>query len=208
MKKAYTILEVIFTITLIAFLYSFFTLNIKNENKLDELTNKIVLYINQVRLNALLDDKYSYEENLWFKKRWTMKFFRCRSSVGGVYFSIYSDTNLSGHPSFEDALIDPLTNKRVYSSNFCEENEKNSKYVLLTKNYDIENVIVSCNTTSSLGQISFGTDGKIYSKLSNDPIEMYSFEILEPCFIEFQDKKGEKRIIKIENKTSYGTKTQ
>lgn len=208
MKKSYSLLELIFTITLIALLYSFFTLNIKNENKIDDLTNKIVLYLNQVRLNAMLDDKYSYEEDLWFKKRWTIKFFRCRSSVGGVYFSIYSDTNLSGHPSFEDALIDPLTNKRVYSSNFCEENEKNSKYVLLTKNYNIESVIVSCNSTSSLGQISFGSDGKIYSKLSNEPTEMYNFEILEPCFIEFKDKNGDKRSIKIENTTGLSQETQ
>ena len=44
-------------------------------NKLDEITNRLSLYLSYVRYKALIDDKYSDENNLWHKKRWTIKFF-------------------------------------------------------------------------------------------------------------------------------------
>ncbi|XPV83212.1 MAG: hypothetical protein ACNI22_04865 [Halarcobacter sp.] len=42
-----------------------------------------------------------------------------------------------------------------------------SKYVLLTKEYDIIDTNITCNSTKRLGQLSFGNDGKVYSRLVN-----------------------------------------
>lgn len=202
MKKAFTLLELILIILLISVSITLvFPKN--NKTKIDELTNTLNIYLNELRLKALIDNKYSFNETLWYKKRWTLKFFRCRSDVGGFYFSIYSDKNSSGHPSSEDSMKDPLTNKNIYSSNFCLENSENSKYVLLTKNFDIINIEVSCNQTSSLGQISFGNDGKVYSKLSNYENEENEYEIEESCIIKLTDKNNKKREIEVMNKTGY-----
>ena len=44
------------------------------------------------------------------------------------------------------------------------------------KNFDIENIQISCNDTTSLGQLSFGDDGKVYSKLSTNPDEFDKYE--------------------------------
>ena len=155
------------------------------------------------RYKALIDEKFDNTDSLWHKKRWTIKFFRCRNSEDGIYYSIYSDNNKTGHPSSEDSLKDPLSNKYIYSSNYCKENNANSKYVLLTKNFDIENVNISCNNTSSLGQLSFGNDGKVYSRLSNYENESEEYEIKSPCEIKLRTKNGEEGRILIENLTGY-----
>lgn len=185
MKKSFSILELVLVITLISFLYTIFIPKIKI-NYLNEFTNRISLYISYIRYKALIDDKYDFNDSLWHKKRWTIKFFRCRNE--GIYYSIYSDKNKTGQVSIEDSLKDPLNGKNIYSSNFCEENSSNSKYVLITKNFGITDVKISCNDTTSLGQLSFGGDGKVYSKLSSYENESSEYEITEPCNIKFTTK--------------------
>jgi hypothetical protein len=148
-----------------------------------------------------IDDKFDSEDSLWHKKRWTIKFFRCRESVGGIYYSIYSDDNKTGIPSVQDSLKDPLSQKNIYSSNYCEENSSNSKYVLLTKYFGIVDVKISCNDTTSLGQLSFGSDGKVYSKLSNYNYESNEYEIIEPCSLKFISKDGKSKEILINSDT-------
>ena len=202
MKKSYFLLEIVLTISLIAFLYTFFVP--KNKiNNLEELTNRISLYLSYVRFKALINDKFDLDDNLWHKKRWTIKFLRCRESEDGIYYTIYNDKNKSGHPNAENSIKDPLTRKNIYSSNYCKENNSNSKYVLLTKIFGITDVNISCNETTSLGQLSFGSDGKVYSKLSNYENESNEYEIKEPCSIKFVQKDGKNREIVIFPDTSY-----
>jgi len=202
MKNSFSFLELILTLTLLTFLYTIFIPK-HNTSNINELTSKLSLYITYTRYKALIDEKFDNTDSLWHKKRWTIKFFRCRSVEDGIYFSIYSDNNKTGHPSNEDSLKDPLSNKYIYSSNYCKENSSNSKYVLLTKNFDIENVNISCNNTSSLGQLSFGNDGKVYSRLSNYENELEEYEIKSPCEIKLRTKDGEEGRILIENLTGY-----
>ena len=202
MKKSFSLLEIILTISLISFLYLLFIP--KNKiNYLDEITNKIELYISYTRYKALIDEKFDSEDSLWHKKRWTIKFFRCRESVGGIYYSIYSDYNKSGTPGADDSLKDPLTQKNIYSSNQCNESNKNSKYVLLTKNFEIKDVKISCNETTSLGQLSFGSDGKVYSKLSANENEASKYEITQPCSIKFISKENKSKEIILFPSTGY-----
>jgi hypothetical protein len=202
MKKSFTLLEIILCILLLSIISSFFIPKL-NKSRIDEVTNMLVLYLKQTRYLSLVDNKYKEDDTLWFKKRWTLKFFRCRESVGGFYYSIYSDKNNSGHVSSEDSLKDPLTNKNIYSSNYCEEREENSKYVLLTKQYKIIDINVSCNKTSSLGQISFGNDGNIYTKLSNQENEESEYLLDEECIITLKDSFNEERRIKLNPISAY-----
>jgi len=202
MKKSFTLLELILMIVLLGFLYTSFIPKVK-ASKIDDLTNRLVLYLKQTRYQSLINDKFSNSDNLWHKKRWTLKFFRCRETIGGIYYVIYSDKNASGHPGIDDSLKDSLTLKNIYSTNSCTENIKNSKYVLISQNFNIRTVNISCNETSSLGQLSFGSDGKIYSKLSANENDFISYEIINNCKIELSDIFNEKRTIQLESKTGY-----
>ncbi len=205
MKKSFSLLEIVLTILLISFIYTIF-LPKNRINYIDEVTTRMQLYISYVRYKALIDDKFDLQDSLWHKKRWTIKFFRCRESVGGIYYAIYSDNNKTGIPSAEDSLKDPLSQKNIYSSNYCEENSSNSKFVLLTKNFGITDVQISCNDTTSLGQLSFDSDGKVYSKLSNYANESNEYEINKPCFLKFISKDAQSRELVINPYTSYTNK--
>ncbi len=137
MKNSFSFLELILTLTLLTFLYTIFIPK-HNTSNINELTSKLSLYISYTRYKALIDEKFDNTDSLWHKKRWTMKFFRCDKDEGGIYFVIYSDTNMTGHPNQKESLKDSLTNRYIYSTNSCQEKNDNSKYVLLTKNYDIK----------------------------------------------------------------------
>lgn len=202
MKKSFSILELLLSISLIIILYSLFIPKYK-KNELEDVVNRLTFYLKLTRYQALIDDKYSTDDELWYKKRWTLKFFRCRKDVGGFYYTIYSDKNNSGHPSKLDSLKDPLSGKNIYSSNFCKKDIENSKYTLLSKFYNVNDISVSCNSTSSIGQLSFSKEGKVYSKLSNYENSSEDYEIKEPCTITIYHKNGENKKIIIENETSY-----
>lgn len=202
MKKSFSLIEILLVVILLIFVGSFFSYNYKNNN-LDNATNRILLYLKQTRYQALLDDVQNDSDDLWHKKRWTLKFFRCDKNIGGLYYSIYTDVNKKGHASLDESLNDPLTNKKIYSSNKCEETEKTSKYVLLTKEFGINNIEVSCNSTSSLGQISFGNDGRVYSKLSPYKNDYFEYEITDKCTIKLIDNDFDYNELIIEPKTGY-----
>ena len=202
MKKSFSLLEILFIIIILVFIGSFFKTDIVN-NKLESAAKRIVLYLKQTRYQALIDNKNNLTDTLWHKKRWTLKFLRCSKKVGGLYYSIYSDKNRTGQISLNESLSDPLTNKKIYSSNRCETTTNTSKYVLLTKEFGIEDVEISCNNTSSLGQISFGNDGRVYSKLSSYDDEYNEYEIQNSCDIRLIADNKEYIDIVIEPKTGY-----
>lgn len=202
MKSSFSLIELIFIIFILTVLSSFVNLKVQ-DTKLDVAANRLVLYLKETRYQALLDNKFKSDDTLWHKKRWTLKFFRCNKKTGGLYYSIYSDENKTGHPNLDESLKDPLTNKRIYSTNKCEVSDNKSKYVLLTNEYNIKDVDVSCNSTSSLGQISFGSDGKVYSKLSPYENEYDEYQINNRCTINLISQENSTREIKLEPITGY-----
>ena len=173
----------------------------KNQiSKLNLATEKIILYLNYTRYIAHIDNKFDHQDAQWERKRWTLKFLNCQESIGGLYFNVYSDMyGDTAHFKKTDTLKDPLNNQYLYS-NSCKEDSvgDKSKHTQLTKEYGVTKVEVSCNTTDTIGQISFGYDGKIYSQLGVD-IQ----EINEPCHITLFDKENSSRTITVEPKTGF-----
>jgi type II secretory pathway pseudopilin PulG len=203
-KKSFGFLEIIAVLVIIGIFYSTFLLKFNvQDNQLEIASNRLLLYLKYTRTQAMIDEQYDSTDPLWHKKRWTLKFLRCKESVGGLYYSIYSDTNKTGQIAKQETLKDPLTNKYIYSDNSCEYKDDRSKYVLLTKEFGINKVDVSCNETQSLGQLSFGSRGELYSKLSDTAYHPYDFEVNSPCTISMYNDKGDVKILKIEPKTGF-----
>ena len=200
-KKSFSLIELIFVIAIVAIISSIIIPK-TNISKLNLAADKIILYLNYTRYISHIDNKYDVEDNEWKKKRWTLKFQRCSSSVGGLYYVIYSDASGgTAHFKKSETLKDPLSNKYLYSSSGCQTRYDESKYILLTKEYGVTKVDVSCNTTDAIGQISFGYDGKIYSQLGKTPKE-----ILKRCEIKLYDDKQNFETITIEPKTGFISK--
>lgn len=204
LKKSFSFLEIIAVLTILGIFYSAFILKFdKQDAELEIATQRLILYLKHTRIQALIDDKFNPNDSLWHKKRWSLKFLRCKQDVGGLYYSIYSDTNKTGQIAKDETLKDPLTNKHIYSDNSCEAKEDRSKYVLLTKEFNINHVEVSCNDTDSLGQLSFGNNAELYSKLPDTENRHYDYLVKNPCEIALYNNKGDISIIIIEPQTGF-----
>ena len=202
-KKSFSIIELIFVITLIGIINS--QVSIKNNlSKIKLAKQQIILHLKYVRYIAMVDDKYEKDNPLWFRKRWTLKFLNCNKNIGGIYYIIYSDENENGYISKDETLKDPLSNQYLYSSQ-CKEDKiyDKNKLILLTKRYDIKNIIVSCNKTTTIGQLSFDINGELHSKLSNKNNKIDEYKLKSICNIEIYDKNGNKEMIQIHNKTGF-----
>lgn len=197
---AFSVLELLFILILIGIM-SYVVLLKPIMSDFDVAVKRIHIYLKQTRLQSFMQDHYTPNDPLWHKKRWSLKFLRCKKSQGGIYYVIYSDTNQTGHPSLNESLQDPLNKKYIFSTNSCNETDKTSPYVLLTSLYNIVDVQMSCNTTSSLGQISFGADGRVYTKLDARDNASYEHELLNPCKIDFIHENGSKKSIIVHPKT-------
>lgn len=198
-SRAFSLFETLFAIVLIGIISSFFIFK-DFDNSLDLATKRLVLYLKYTRHQALIDDKYDKDDIQWFRKRYSFRLRRCNNS-SGIYYTIHSDTNKNGFISKEETLKDPLSDKYIFSGNTCQENSSNSKYVLLTKNFGIDKVLMTCNETDSLGMIVFSNNGKVYSKF--DDLDARSFEITKRCDITLYGKNNQSKTISIEPNTGY-----
>ena len=200
MKQSFSLLELIFVILIIAIVSSQSIMK-NNLSKIKLAKSQIILHLKYVRYIAMLDNKYDYEDSEWYKKRWSLRFENCDSIVGGIFYTIYSDENKAGGVNKTEVLRDPLTNNYIFATS-CKKDKlyDKSKFVLLTQEYEVQNVVISCNETSTLGQISFGHDGKVYAK-SGEYEEKY--EIKEPCRIKLYDNHNQSEEIIIYPNTGY-----
>ncbi len=194
MKKSFSLIEVIFIISLLGIIATY-GLPKNNISKIKLAKNQLLLHLKYTRYIAMLDNKYDLEKALWYKQRWNMKFLNCQESIGGIYYAIYSDEDMNGQISKEETLQDPLTNEYIYSYQCTKDSlYDKSKFVLLSETYGVDFIDISCNETSTIGQIIFDHDGKVYTK-HNENIEKY--EIKEPCTIKLSNKNNENEIITI-----------
>lgn len=203
MKKSITLVEIIFILVVVSILYSI-SIPKKQDSKLFDATNYIVTYLNYTRYLALIDNKFDLDDSLWHKKWWRLRFENCIKSKGGVYFIVTSDDNTTGQAKKSHSAKDPLTNRYLYSRYYCDAKEDESKYVLLTQEFDIAKVELTCNATDSIGQIIYNDKGEVFSKVANTIDETYTkYEIRQKCYIYLYDKNNNKSTIIIEPKTGY-----
>jgi hypothetical protein len=196
---AFSLIELIFTVVLVSIIASQFIPK-NNLSKLNLAADKIILYLKYTRYVAMIDNKFDASDTKWYKARWTLKFLNCRKSVGGLYFVIGSEKSpYGGQLSEDECAKDPITNKWLYSSNYCKLDEDRSKYILLTQEYGVTRVDIYCNKYSKHNKISFGADGNTYCKTNT-----ISEDILtKTCYIKLYDIQENNITIAIEPVTGF-----
>ena len=202
MKKSFSLIELIFAIVIISIVVASFIPK-NNLSKLNLAADKLVLYLKYTRYIAMLDNKYKKDDDMWYKERYTLKFQNCSKKIGGLYYVVFSDKNHKGSPNKDECVKDPITNKYLYSHWDCNAGADESKYILLTKEFGVMDVDISCNSTSTIGQISFGHDGKVYSRLGTKPQDLEKYEITKSCYINLYDIEQNKVTIVIEPDTGF-----
>ena len=209
-KKSFTLLELIFLVVIIATV-SAIIIPKKQHSSLQLAAQQIIMYLKYTRYLALVDNKYIHqndtsknknEKDQWYKSRWTLKFQNCTNN-NGLYFVVYSDDidyeEETAHFKKSECAKDLITSRWLYSDANCVASNDESKYVLLTKQYGVTQVTISCNQTSTIGKISFDENGQAHSL-----IDTLDDDILnEVCYIKLFDATQKFVKIAITSHTGY-----
>ena len=110
MKKAFTLLELVFVIVVIGILAAVIIPKTKT-NPVEEAAIQLVSHIRYTQHLAMMDDKFNVD-NKWYEERWQIRFtLGSEGSDGKIAYAIFSDFNgaHSTHPELNELAKDPLT---------------------------------------------------------------------------------------------------
>lgn len=111
MKKAFTLLELVFVIVVIGILAALIIPSTRT-NPLQEAAIQLVSHIRYTQHLAMIDDKINVD-NKWFEERWQIRFTADGISETGYTsaYAVFSDFNgaHSTHPELNELAKDPLT---------------------------------------------------------------------------------------------------
>jgi type II secretory pathway pseudopilin PulG len=193
MKRfAFTMLELVFVIIVIGIL-AVLAIPSFNSNPLQQAAEQVANHIRYTQHLAMVYDEFNASDTTWYLKKWQIRF---RENSGKLYYAVYSDKDKDRNVNCnaitcDEPAIDPLTKKPLYYLD-----SRANKKMLLTENYGIKDINVSCDTpdsslyTSSLGVISFDHLGRPYNGIGNATAKPFDFLMTSNCNITLAHKDG------------------
>lgn len=155
MKKAFTMLELVFVIVVIGILAAVVIPRI-GSNKLQEAAIQVASHIRYTQHLALVDDKFDAGDATWHREKWQIQFESGATEVGYV---IYSDRNQGGAADNTERAIDPLSRKTI---------SEDSDVANLKKKYGITQVQFDATCRGgTTGELSFDFLGRPYFHLTS-----------------------------------------
>lgn len=167
MKKAFTMMEVIFVIVVIGIL-SAIIIPRTGSNKLREAALQVVSHIRYTQHLALVDDKFNTTNENWYRTRWQIVFGKSNYTNQQYAYSIFSDAPLySGQPDISEMAINPLDSSKKLSggySGILYTSDSNATATLnIGQEYGIKDVVISGGSTgSSASRVVFDHLGRPY----------------------------------------------
>jgi len=92
MKKAFTMIELVFVIVVIGVLSAVILPNTKT-NPVQEAAIQLVSHIRYTQHLAMVDDKFDATDGNWYKKRWQIVFVQHAEASSVPAYTIFSDTS-------------------------------------------------------------------------------------------------------------------
>ena len=184
MKKAFTMLELVFVIVVMGILAGAIIPNI-NSNPLREAATQLLSHIRYTQHLAMIDDKFDANDSKWYMKRWQIVFGKSAYTDQQWAYTIFSDdASSSGHsnPDISEIAKDPLKNagdtniatakllSGGYSGILNSTDERANKKMNLGASYGVVNVKMSGGCSSSNVRISFDIMGRPIQK----PLHSYT----------------------------------
>jgi prepilin-type N-terminal cleavage/methylation domain-containing protein len=153
MKKAFTLLELIFVIVVIGILAAVIVPN-THRSPLREAAVQLISHIRYTQHLAMVDDKFDSADANWYKKRWQMKFSKVGGSDNLWAYAIFSDANADGNPNASETAANPMnTAKKLtggYSGTIEYGDVDATNKLNLGHKYGITNIYMTggCNITN------------------------------------------------------------
>jgi len=106
MKKAFTMIELVFVLVVIGILAAVIIPNTKT-NPVMEAAIQLVSDIRYTQHLAMTDDKYSAATIDWYRKRWQIVFINSSKANNQYAYTIFSDTSNTGDPNISEIAKNP-----------------------------------------------------------------------------------------------------
>lgn len=197
MKKAFTMLELVFVIVIVGILAAVIIPNTRT-NPLQEAAIQLISHIGYAQHLAMVDDRYGQVQpgnDNWFISRWQ---FYSHASNGDNVYTIYSDRDLDdvANPDIGEIAIDPLAGKQMTGSSLYGNNIV--KKMNLTDSYGI-NAVNFTGGCAGVQRIFFDFLGRPHTD-NNTP---YNNLLQAQCNIRFTHTDNTNITIRIHPETGY-----
>lgn len=174
MKKAFTMLELVFVIVIVGIL-SYFSAAGFQRNTLREAADQVISHIRYTQHLAMVDDKFNPNETQWFMRRWTLRFqqnlvystLSPNNTYSNVWaYTIFSDLpNFTGHnPDLLGMAKNPENPKQYLSGGYDNtlhvEDSLSMKNLRLGTSYGIQDVTFGGGCRSNVLYIHFDYFGR------------------------------------------------
>lgn len=216
LRKAFTMIELIFIIIIVGILALVATPRL-NDNNLRLAADQLMSHIRYTQHLAMQADKFDPNDADWFKKRWQLIVIREGTeknklgSEGEVAYTIFEDTagGSTGNPDLTEIAKNPLNPEKLLTggvNNIKTSDKRATSELNLGKKYGIKEVTFSntCSVTGSrrvifdyLGRPMKGNLATYTSSYQKDRL------ISAPCEITLEHKNGENITITIEPETGF-----
>jgi len=220
MKKAFTLIELIFVIIVIGILAATIVPNTKT-NPLQEAAIQLASHLRYTQHLAMIDDPYRNDDSKWYKMRWVLVFSSSKYTGGSDVwaYTIFSDKagNHTGDAQASEIAINPLNKDQIMTGgygkakaiNFTDKDFKGMKDLNIGTKYGIiGDKAVELKGGCRYSRIAFDYLGRPMYGSHKDSIKSYDDKkqqlIKEDCKIILSDKKGS-ITLKIEAETGYIT---
>ena len=219
MKKAFTMIELIFIIVVVGILAAVAVPQI-NRNSLVEAADQVAAHIRYTQQLAMNDNKFDPDDPDWFKKLWRIQFSytNAKGSAEGWTYTVYYDSTMSGNPngsadlsdlSRVDFAIDPQNPNKILSAGFQNQAinrnaERINKKLNLSKTYDIRNVeFTNCGDRANQ-TIVFDSYGRPMGQVADSDVPYDRLFVgKNPCIITLTNGASEHALITIQPETGY-----
>lgn len=208
-KKAFTLLELVFVIIVIGILAVLAMPNFDRQ-PLQEAAEQIASHIRYTQHLAMVDDKFdaldtSYNQNgcataypgQWYKSWWRIHFF----TLGGEkQYAIFSDKNRCNNIDVtgdSEPAIDPLTHKMLYDT----YDDRGTEQVNLTKTYNIIDIDSTCDAGNI--DIFFDNMGRPHAQAALSNSNPYAHLLTVDCSISLKHATDGNATITIQPETGY-----
>ncbi|WP_300362599.1 type II secretion system protein [Hydrogenimonas sp.] len=208
MKKAFTMLELILVIVVVAIL-SVVMIPRFSDSQLREAADQIISHIRYTQHLAMIDDRFKPDDQNWFRSRYQVFFHHDNSGDKHLIYTIYYDKNKNSTstPTTDEIVTDPATKRKLtgnstYTSSYMEQLD-------LTHKYGMEEINICGNTIDTTG----GSTSRIYFDNTGRPYYMNATSTMDnsvglgdllsnTCDIVFKSSDGN-FTVSIEPETGY-----
>jgi len=217
MKKAFTLIELVFVIVIIGILSAVIIPKIETNN-LQEAAIQLVSHIRYTQHLAMVDDKFDAKSDSWYRQRWSIAFIsNATKTEGKRAYSVFSDdgtyeaTASSSKVNNGELAMDPMNSGKYLSGgtqSLATDDSKAIKKMNLGVSYGIETLVLSDGCSGF--RFSFDNMGRPISGYLSNYTTSYTLGttsspklMTELCKITLTDGSGESIVIQIEPETGY-----